>query len=293
VAQYENFEQFYAREFGIRSAELGERVTATLKDLLEKKHLYQSAEVDFGTLLSDFTGLDDSIREMLAAEITGAVLGEWGAADKADHRPDMAVFRGIRFETPDVKLYCSSCDRIEAFNSLSTIEISTRGIYEARCDGSDRTAQAFALSLECQSCKGPPEVFLIQRRGSKLTLSGRAPIEHVAVPTVIPATVRKWYSGAVVAQQSGQTLAGLFLLRTLIEQWVREASGKSDLPAVDLLKEYKRTLPDDFKQRFPSLGDVYSRLSDDIHCARGSEAIFEESRQEITRHFDARRIFDL
>jgi hypothetical protein len=36
--------------------------------------------------------------------------------------------------------------------------------------------------------------------------------------------VKHFYRGAVVAHQSGQTLAGIFLLRTIIEQWARLAA---------------------------------------------------------------------
>ena len=293
MTQYESFDEFYERGFGRRCSELGERVSATLKNLLETKHLYQSSDVEFGELLNDFTDMDDAILEMLAPEIAAAASSAWGAQDKADRGPRMAGFRGVRFGTPDVKLFCAACDRTEAFNSVSTVEISGRGIYGARSDRSGRTAQTFALSFECQSCKGPTEVFLVRRSGMKLTLSGRAPIEYVFVPSAIPGVVRQWFTGAIVAHQSGQTLAGLFLLRTLIEQWARESTGDSSAQAVDLLELYKDSLPDDFKQRFPSLGDVYRKLSEDIHNARGSDELFQQSRHEITRHFEARRLFDL
>jgi hypothetical protein len=52
-------------------------------------------------------------------------------------------------------------------------------------------------------------------------LSGRAPIEHVLVPNVIPKNAAGFFKDALIAYQSGQTLAALFLLRTLIEQWLK------------------------------------------------------------------------
>jgi adenylate kinase len=74
-----------------------------------------------------------------------------------------------------------------------------------------------ALSYQCQSCKGVPEVFLVRREHLKRTNAGRAPIEHVEVPKDIPKHVSRFFRGAIVAHQSGQTLAGIFLLQTLIE----------------------------------------------------------------------------
>lgn len=118
--------------------------------------------------------------------------------------------------------------------------------------------------------------------------------------------MQRFYSGVIVAYQSGQTLAGNFMLRTLIEQWVRldtkaergqreeaaeptEAKWKAD----QVLDVYAEKLPEALKGRFGTLKDSYSDLSADIHSAAGSADIFEKSRADIERHFDARRVFEL
>ena len=150
--------------------------------------------------------------------------------------------------------------------------------------------QMFVLSYLCQSCKSVPEVFVIRRQGSRLTLSGRAPIEHVEVPTEIGKEVCQFYRGAMLAHQSGQTLPGLFMLRTVIEQWARritKSTGKAD----EVLDAYVATLPEDFRERFPVLRDTYSELSADLHSATGSDELFEGARRQIVRHFEARALF--
>jgi hypothetical protein len=82
--------------------------------------------------------------------------------------------------------------------------------------------QIFFLAYECQSCKSFPEVFMIRREKMKLTPSGRTPIEKVEIPKFIPKAQREFFSDAIIAFNSGQILAGKFLLRTFVEQYVRD-----------------------------------------------------------------------
>jgi len=118
-------------------------------------------------------------------------------------------------------------------------------------------------------------------------------MEHIEVPAAIPKSLGKWFRGAIVAHQSGQTLAGVFLLRTLIEQWAKQVTGKSDLQADKALNAYLDLLPSDFKDRFPSLRSQYSNLSDDIHGAIGSTDLFDSAKLLIIEHFEARKLLKL
>jgi hypothetical protein len=119
-------------------------------------------------------------------------------------------------------------------------------------------------------------------------------MELVIVPKVIPKEVQKYYSNAVVAFQSGQILAALFLLRVLIEQFSRQAVGESSsLRVDDVLDQYANLLPDDFKSRFPSLRDVYGSLSAAIHAANAPAELCETARDKIEKHFKARDVFEI
>ena len=152
--------------------------------------------------------------------------------------------------------------------------------------------QVFALTYRCQGCKQPPEVLLVRRDEKRLTLSGRSPIEHVDVPAVIPKEVRRFYRGAVIAHQAGEGLAGNFMLRTLIEQWARSATGKTGY-ADEVLDAYVETLPDGIRGRFPVLRETYKTLSADLHSATGDAQVFAQATADILKHFEARRLFDL
>ena len=264
-------------------------LTACLKLLLETKHLYQNATVDVGI----WDKLEHANHWPLEAATT-----EWAVHDNSvllsAVAPAVSPKTSYCLYVPDVKLLCQTCDRIEAFNSISSQEFTQHGKHLRKTSATTETIQVFVLSFLCQSCKRVPEIFLVRRHGFKLTLCGRAPIEVADVPPEIPKTARQYYSGALVAHQSGQTLAGLFLLRTLIEQWARsQVPEPAPSRADELLDAYMATLPLDFKSRFPSMRSLYDDISADLHSATGSADLFDKALSEIKEHFDARRLFKL
>jgi hypothetical protein len=233
------------------------RVGAQLKTLLESKHLYQSVQVEHADLFRAHTSqLEPALKRSYESELLRLAFGEWYPSDPANKRPLLhAVAPAIRFEAPTIKVFCEQCDRIEAFNAVSVQDFLGYGWHGSEpYVAKDKVVQVFVASFLCQSCKAVPEVLLVRRHGMKLTLCGRVPMEHVAVPSVIPKAVQGYYSGAIVAHQSGQTLAGLFLLRTLIEQWVRKQVPASDkLTADEAVEKYMAGLPDEFPSRFREL----------------------------------------
>ena len=262
-----------------------ENLAASLKLLLETKHLYQSATLD----------LDIRPRKKNARKWKSEITREkWGVRNNATSPSLEKPSYYFALRVPDVKLFCHQCGRVEAFNSISSQEFTGRSQEERNVKPTNDAIQVFVLSFLCQACKRVPEVFLMRREGLKLTLCGRAPMEVAEVPPTIPKTIRPYYSGALVAHQSGQTLAALFLLRTLIEQWARVQFKNPSPPRADkIMDTYMSLLPDDFKCRFPSLRCLYDDISADMHNAAGSCDLFDRALAEITQHFDARRLFKL
>lgn len=278
--------------------ELGDAIALALRTLLETKHLYQSVTVDEVTVSRSFwTRVESKIKSHL--DQTGSLNYEAGAKPWIlvnDHglaavgatRPN--VF-GIPFTPPHAKLYCKTCQRVEPFNlatAASTIDLAKYNLTVIA--GRGTIEQVYSLSYLCQSCKKLPEVFLVRRTGGKLMLSGRSPMEHVSVPPEIPKEIASYYSGAVIARQSGQTLAALFMLRTACEQWARRFGEPTDY-ADDAINKYMDSLPPDFKSRFPSLRDIYSQISADIHAAQGSDELYAKMIADVDEHFQARRMF--
>jgi hypothetical protein len=265
--------------------EAGVLIQATLKKLLEKKHLYQSVSLSEPEVVEHIkSSVPPSLQQDAIDGFLPRLSSDWFAASS-----DIVSVEGqLWFKAPDVKLFCKRCDRLEAFNSAGM-----RSFFQD-CYDNSQTVQVFAFSFLCQACKSIPEVFIVRRVGLKLTLCGRAPIEHVDVPPVIPRSVQSFYRGALLAFQSGQALAGNFMLRTVIEQWARQATRLETATQDDkVVESYMALLPDDFKARFPSMKALYGDLSADIHLAAGSSDLFERARAEIVRHFEARKVFEL
>jgi hypothetical protein len=152
----------------------------------------------------------------------------------------------------------------------------------------------FALLLQCQRCTGKPEAVLIRREGWRLSLHGRSPMEYVEVPKYIPKQERHLFRDAIIAGHSGKTLAGLFYLRTFIEQFARRVTGETGRrPGNEIMEDYGKTLPERHRGSMPSLREWYERLSEPIHAAKDDEKLFEEAKEAIELHFDIRRVFKI
>jgi hypothetical protein len=273
------------------------KIAAMLKLLLQEKHLYQSVVLDFEP---DFQNLSGGLpsHEQSKAITYGLdqLSAVWRFLDPSSGSksplsgPGTSITRPIL--PPDAELFCSTCSQIEVFSCLSVHDLDS--VFSRVTLSTSRPAlQVFLFSYLCQSCKTFPEAFLVRREHNRLVLSGRAPIEHVDIPSAIPKHVRRFYSDAVTAHQSGQTLAGLLLLRTLVEQWCRLTSSHPSVQSVALIDEYLASLPEDFKIRFPSIRELYSDLSAAIHSAAGSSDFFDSVKDRIVAHFEARRLFTL
>jgi hypothetical protein len=279
-----------------------------LKVLLETKHLYQNVKIELPDNGIVRQKANEVIRGAKQFQDAEDPLGfydvslskiEWKIQNPHEHRyaiPDS--FSGIMnvsifFVPPTVKLFCRTCKRLEAYNFLYGNDILSE--YTKAIELSElENQQVFSLTYQCQSCKSLPEVFMVRRNGMKLVQSGRTPMEEIEVPSFLPKEQKKYFSDAIVAFNSGQILAGNFLLRTFVEQYIRGQSLTPNSQSMDLLfSEYGEKLPDDFKKRFPSLQSVYDRLSNDLHLATASEDTFNESRAEIEKHFRARQVYEL
>lgn len=282
---------------------ISSKVEEVLRHLLENKHLYQSERLSRDAIKAEAISSESGNRESLLASIDSALDADWRALDEISVQQ---FPRGrIAAETPplvafyvdSVKSPCRTCQKVMPFNLINSIELNEkRGLgtsQQPRC-------QDFVLVYQCQGCRSVPDSFLVRRQADKLTLCGRAPLEFVEVPPYVPKEVRKYYSGAIVAFQSGQVLPALFLLRVLIEQFVcgklgEEGEDRRDgsLRADEAIEAYGRTLDEDFKRRFPSLKETYGNLSLVIHAADESAEVFEDSLAKIEKHFDARRVYEL
>lgn len=285
-----------------------------LKELLSDKHLYQRTAVDLGCL-DEISREVDELNRKAAAEEPGShyvpptleecrsnlheiINNKWRLAlRKSGGHPWFGKTFGanepLEVVMPTIKSVCSNanCGVQSPFNPVNGSVSETDGAAQEQC---------FYLEYECQSCKGPTLHFLVKKSKERLMLCGRSPMEVVNVSSVIPKKHAGYFRDAVIAHNSGQTLAGLFLLRVFVEQFwksIPEVAGAVSMnlrPSGDQLGEaYKGILPADFKARFPSLSEIYEDLSNALHSAKADADLFQQSHAQIVKHFDARRLFGM
>jgi hypothetical protein len=285
-------------------------IEQVFRQLLETKHLYQTVEVPItgmSILVEQAVKRERSLQSMTAISTRGSGSSSFKSAEEISKEsweevnvrikttPLQFQFGATPMQTgclpisvPTVKTTCQNegCGGLWPHNAcpdpswlLSTL--NTGG----------KLQQIFVLQYQCQNCKKEPVSFLVKRDGLKLTLTGRSPMESIGVPKFIPKDVRKFYRGAVIAFNSGALLPAIFMLRTMVEQHMRQAtkSGNQRMTADQLVEAYATTLNEGFNSQFQSLKPVYSNLSEAIHAAQDdAPQLFETERTNVLSHFEAK-----
>src|SRR5262245_15158339 len=105
------------------------RLTVAAKDLLEKKHMYQSVDVGVSGVASELIKriVPPTTAEHFSTTIASLLRSNWIAIDPANPRSGAKGWTPLQFKFPDVKLFCATCDRTEAFNLISAENVLERG----------------------------------------------------------------------------------------------------------------------------------------------------------------------
>jgi hypothetical protein len=279
------------------SREAGKR----LKMLLEEKHIYQQVVIDAKTLVSAWVVKVKSV----------GVIAEEGEFEK-DHfslgdrqleflergAPQASPALTLIIENP--KLFCIMCGEREVFRPVWYQDVVNE-LRKPRAFNSPQDAksaldgfQLFYLTFQYQRCLGKPEGFIVRRDGWKLSLHGRSPMEYVDVPKYIPKQERDHFRDALIAVHGGKPLAGLFYLRMFMELFARRATGETGRCYGDeLMEAYYKILPPAHRDTLPNFKEWYGKLSEPMHTGEADEALFEEAREALNRHFDMCRLFKI
>lgn len=281
---------------------LNESVGAALRSLLETKHVYQRVNIDVNEVVAAVRArIAKDLQSHFASVTIGALTTRLIPADQelaiGDRGSGRA--RAVILPVQNVKTFCTRCDAVELLAPVWYTDITSElgkpfGKSRIRREEAFSSFQLFVLAYQCQRCHGDPEAFMVRREGWHLILDGRSPMEHVAVPSFIPKTERHLFRDALIAMHGGKNLAALFYLRTFIEQFARRQTGVGGKATGDeIMTAYARTLPEKNRDSMPSLRDLYDQLSEPIHSAREDTELFESAREEIEKHFDIRRVFQI
>lgn len=285
---------------------LGAKASEELKNLLERKHLYQKSDISPSEAVKAVhdkahASLRDSFLRWAADDLPKErfVLNERQPTSKLKEL--IAESARLPLILPHPSLFCKSkiCGRREAFTPVFYTDI-TDGIHKSGLSGESKTInlpvsfQMLLLVYQCQRCLGTPETFLVRRDGWTLSLNGRSPIEHVELPKYIPETESSFYRDAIIAFNTGKVLAALFYLRTFIEQFARRLTGMTGrATGEEILDAYYLKLPVPTKDQMPSLREWYDKLSEALHLAKDDAALFEAAKTATDKHFDIRRVFNI
>jgi hypothetical protein len=290
------------------------KVSESIRELLEQKYLYQNVLVDI-----------EPLRKLISPE-TMRLVRQSGSAGSATYyekslkeglakcqqatwefdtvKPDLNdALAGliqkldnffVQVPLPTIKVTCNQCNSILPPHNPGYGHISEQRrshVFQM----TPEPTQLFEVSYQCQSCKGEPVVFLIHRRGLKLTMVGRSQMAAVDVPKFIPNEILKLFRNSIVAQRTGFILAAALYLRCAIENYMRSAiAAKERLTGDELAELYAQSLSKDFSDNFPSLKKAYSDLSLMLHNGLETDAefqIYSGVKDAIEGHFEGLDIF--
>jgi hypothetical protein len=290
---------------------LAEFTADQLKLLLETKHLYQKVSLQPDDLLAELAPPAPSKEALGRIENQNETFQQLASSFLNERLTvsDTLVFdnkQPVRcLVVGNVKLFCAKCGGKEAFRPIWVEDVTNQIrllYYQQKIAVTPSFKLSFRASFQhivlvfqCQRCEGKPVAFLLKRDGMDLYLEGRSPIEHVEIHQSLPKKEGKWFRDAIVAHQSGKTLAGLFYLRTFIEQFARRMTGTlNDKKSGDqIMSAYSDDLPDRVRDAAPSLKEMYEKLSEAIHGAKEDSKLFETAKEKIEEHFEFRRLYKL
>jgi hypothetical protein len=282
---------------------LNDEIETKFSSLLETKHLYQKVMIE-----------GDQVISLLRAQVISAYHVEFNRmisdVPKMPFIPALSVGRvqsqGDLGQIPlvlllrNVTMFCQQpqCDRKEAFRPIWHMDLTQQ--LRPLAPGQVRRLplptnfQVFLLAYQCQHCEGKPETLVVRRIGWQLSLEGRSPMASVEVASYIPKKENYLFRDAIIANGAGKTLAGLFYLRTFVEQFGRRMTGIAGKETGDqILSEYSKTLPANLRDSMPSLAEWYDKLSAAIHSANPDEELFKAAQEKIDKHFEIRKAMSI
>lgn len=260
-------------------------IARSFKLLFEAKHLYQNIKIDLSVFRrkrmhsSGGIGAGVSKDHDESKEVDFSLMPDhlWRLTPSKEKKQNKYVV-----SMPHIEIFCSVDSKAEPFHPKEACTISHS---ELR----DLIIQDYIVSYECQLCK-TLVTFMVRREGLKLLLSGRSPMEAVHLPTYIPKNQKQYISDAIIAYNSGQTLPALFMLRVFIEQYAKSFSSIPDLKADKYIEKYMKSLSQEFKAKYPSVSDLYEKLSLAIHKADASSELFVKTMDNICIHLEAKQL---
>lgn len=275
------------------------QIEKAIGTLLSVKQIYQNTEVDLSTLLkladannpAEKIESEFKIRPWLpVSKNTGYTANErliMKSANAATQPIGTPVKElEVSFTIPTIETWCSTCKKVVHHDSIPYI---SRSPYHLNPDAVKEPAgsQTFVFDFQCVACKGAPLKFIVARNLNKIQLCGRSKPLMTAAPSFIPKNIRPIYLDALASANCGDTYAGFYHLRTLIEHHLKSKCGidmQDSRDAESLCNEYYSKL-DEVVARKAAITNEFKLCSKNLHGRTGTYDDFIKVLGAIDSHF--------
>jgi hypothetical protein len=199
----------------------------------------------------------------------------------------------LMFYLPAVRLRCAGrCKEGTTFVAL--VSSSDSGFDSPYPRKTNRgTEQNFIPIYRCEMCRETLYTILIRRTGLRLHLCGFAPRRELLASEPVPEQLVPILNDAEQAVAEGDTFAGFYHLRTMLEHYLKNRLGipiAQQIRGDELIDKHYATLVPEMTAVLPSLTTAWEKLSCWLHTRTGEVADYRTQRNSICKHIEALRV---
>ena len=284
-----------------------EAICEAIVKALETKGIYQNLFIDTSFIFPFSNGLEFDTKDGIAFPtlVKEFNLRPWVPVSRTKgNKTKMPAYNGptqiletpieemyIKFYLPEIETFCKSCKKVTVH--LSMIE----SIFDGRdelFDKSDTTQQILIPYYNCGVCYNDVVIYLIKRKGNKITICGRTERLRYNVDKIIPIKFKEIIEDALSAVNENDLYAGFYHLRTFLEHYMKEVL---QIPHVEqkrgdeLVRMYNESLNNKFLSSTISFSVVYDKLNYNLHSRNGEHTDFYKFLEDIYNHLKAKELF--
>ena len=159
--------------------------------------------------------------------------------------------------------------------------------------GNTGTEQIFVPIYRCEMCRETIYTILVRRGGLRLHLCGFAPRREPSASKPAPEFLVPILSDADQAVAEGDTYAGFYHLRTMLEHYLKTRLGiaiSQQIRRDELIAKHYKMLSPAVAGMLPSVTVAWERLSYWLHTRTGEAEDYQTQRDAICKHIEVLEI---
>lgn len=283
-------------------------ICEALVEIMQSKGIYQNLSINSSFIFPFSNGFEFDTKDEIAFPKLVKEFNSrpWAPVSRAKgNKSNMPAYKGttqiletpieemyIKFYLPEIEAYCKSCKKVTVH--LSMIESSFDG-RDNLFPKSDTMEQILIPYYNCGVCYNDVVVYLIKRKGNKITICGRTERLKYQVDKIIPVEFKEIVEDALSAVNENDLYAGFYHLRTFLEHYMKEILQipfEEQKRGDELVKMYNESLNNKFLSSTISFSVIYDRLSFYLHSRNGEPTDFFKFLEDIYNHLKAKELFN-